>query len=128
MDIEKNEIRDENSALAAQIEMLQTEIEGRAAPYKPDLNLAPSELTQHFPGRSLRFPHADQALQQPPVVGRVVVLPLASDLQAFPDSDTTRSISMVSKPHARYPTPADSWPSQVLGARPMAGKESELSS
>ncbi|XP_034672757.1 transcription factor bHLH47 [Vitis riparia] len=125
VNIEKNELRDENSVLEAQIEKLQTEIKERAALYKPGLNSAPSEfqqteVTQHCPGSSLRFPSADQALQQSSVVGPVLVVPFASDLRAYPEADAPRSISIVSKPHARYPTPGDSWPSQVLGDQPTA--------
>ncbi|KAL6318947.1 hypothetical protein AAG906_001420 [Vitis piasezkii] len=132
VNIEKNELRDENSVLEAQIEKLQTEIKERAALYKPGLNSAPSEfqqteVTQHCPGSSLRFPSADQALQQSSVVGPVLVVPFASDLRAYPEADAPRSISIVSKPHARYPTPGDSWPSQVLGDQPTARQKFELS-
>ncbi|RVW14644.1 Transcription factor bHLH47 [Vitis vinifera] len=89
VNIEKNELRDENSVLEDQIDKLQTEIKERAALYKPDLNSAPSEfqqteVTQHCPGSSLRFPSADQALQQSSVVGPVLVVPFASGLRAYP--------------------------------------------
>lgn len=132
VNIEKNELRDENSVLEDQIDKLQTEIKERAALYKPDLNSAPSEfqqteVTQHCPGSSLRFPSADQALQQSSVVGPVLVVPFASGLRAYPEAGAPRSISIVSKPHARYPTPGDSWPSQVLGDQPTARQKFELS-
>jgi hypothetical protein len=35
--------------------------------------------------------------------------------------------SNVRKPHARYPTAADSWPSQLLGEQQIARKEVQFS-
>lgn len=126
--IEKKELKEENSALETQIEKLQNEIEARVAQCKPDLNIPPlefqqSELMSHFPGHGLGMPAGD-ALQQAPAV---LVVPLHRDLQAYPATDITQPMlkppSHVSKPHARYPTPADSWPSQLLREQPLAGKE-----
>uniref|UniRef100_A0A5B6Z8Q9 Iron-related transcription factor 3 bHLH domain-containing protein n=1 Tax=Davidia involucrata TaxID=16924 RepID=A0A5B6Z8Q9_DAVIN len=115
--IEKNELQDENSALEAQIGKLQSELEERVAQSKPDLNVSPSEFQQ---------PELTHALQQTPIVSPVFVIPIRSDLQAYPEPDaaqlSSKPTSNVSKPHARYPTPADSWPSQLLGKQPESGK------
>ncbi|KAJ9140444.1 hypothetical protein P3X46_031093 [Hevea brasiliensis] len=118
--IEKNELKEENSALETQIEGLQNELETRVAQSKPDLNVSPPEfhhpgLTPHFPGESLGLPASDATLQQAP---HLFVVPFHPDLQAYPLTTTN-----VSKPHARYPTPADSWPSQLLEEQLTARKE-----
>ncbi|KAK4264207.1 hypothetical protein QN277_025416 [Acacia crassicarpa] len=117
--MEKSELKEENSALETQIEKLQGEIEARIAQSKPDLNapppmeLGPPEQTAIFPGECLQLPSVDPTLQQGPAL---LVVPLCPHVQpSFPTSN-----SIVSKPHARYPTPADSWPSQLLGEQPTS--------
>ncbi|KDP31236.1 hypothetical protein JCGZ_11612 [Jatropha curcas] len=117
---EKNELKEENSVLQTQIEGLQSELEARMVQSKPDLNAPPPEfeqpeLTSHFPGDSLRLPTADASLQQ---TSAVFVIPFHHDLQTY-----SVTASNVSKPHARYPNPADSWPSQLLGEQVTARKE-----
>lgn len=102
---------------------MQSELEKRVALSKPDLNVPPPEfhhprLTPHFPGESLGLPAAEATLQQAPAV---FVVPLHPDLQAYP-----RTTSNVSKPHARYPTPADSWPSQLLGEQEQLTARKEV--
>lgn len=133
MSIEKNELREENSALANQIEKLLSELEARVAQSKPDLNVSPPEfqqpeLTSHFPGECLRLPAVEPSLQQAPAV---FVLPIGPDPQAYPLPDvsqlTSKPNSNVSKPHARYPTPADSWPSELLRQQVTTRKEFQLS-
>lgn len=123
--MEKNELKEENSALETQIEELQGEIGARVAQSKPDLNapppmeLEPPEQTV-FSRECLQLPSVDPSLQQGPAV---LVVPFRPHLQpSFPApvvSELT-SNSIVSKPHARYPTPADSWPSQLLGEQPTS--------
>ncbi|KAJ1438941.1 Myc-type, basic helix-loop-helix [Sesbania bispinosa] len=119
--MEKNELKEENCSLETQIEKLQGEIQARVAQSKPDLNapphleLEPPEQT-NFPGQSLQLPTIEPMQQGP----AVLVVPFRPDLQAsFPAPNvaelTPKPTSVVSKPHARYPTPADSWPSQLLG-------------
>ncbi|CAN6714041.1 unnamed protein product [Malus baccata var. baccata] len=128
MTLEKNELRDDNSALETQIEKLQSEIQERVAQSKPDLNAPPCtelrpEVAAHFTGNCIGFPSQEPGLQQPPAV---FVMPVGPDLQAYPQPDvahlTSNTTSHVSKPHARYPTSVDSWPSQLLGEKPTAGK------
>lgn len=123
--VEKNELREENSALEIEIEKLRSELEERIAQSKPDLNVPPPEfqqpeLTSHFPGDCVRLPAVEPSSQQVPAV---FVLPIRPE--ALPDvtQQTFKPNSNVSKPHARYPTPMDSWPSQLLGEQPTARKE-----
>lgn len=119
--IEKNELKEENSTLETQIQKLQSEIGTRVAQSKPDLNEPPlgfqqSELSSHFRGDRPGLPAVEPALQQ---ASALLVVPIHPDIQAYPVPDsmqpTANTNSIVSKPHARYPTPADSWPSQLLG-------------
>ena len=113
--VEKNELREENSVLENQIGKLQGELESRvAAQSTPVLNVPPPEFQQppNFPGDSFRLPAVDAAaaaaLQRTPAV---FVVPICPDhVQGLP-----MTTSNVRKPHARYPTAADSWPSQLLG-------------
>ncbi|CAJ1944071.1 unnamed protein product [Sphenostylis stenocarpa] len=120
--MEKNELKEENCSLETQIEKLQGEINARVAQSKPDLNVHPhlelAPLEQpNFPGQSLQLHTMEPNLQQG---SAVLLVPFPPDLQAsFPASNVTEvapnSTSVISKPHARYPTAADSWPSQLLG-------------
>ncbi|KGN63662.1 transcription factor bHLH47 isoform X1 [Cucumis sativus] len=122
VDIEKTELREETSALASQIEKLQSELQSRAVHSKPDLNVTPpSEFpqqgttVQHFSGECLGLPVMEPTLQQ---THAVFIVPVRPDLPSYPATDATHApimpTSHVSKPHARYPTPADSWPAGLL--------------
>lgn len=132
MTIEKNELREDTSALETQIEKLQSELEERVLQSNPDLNAPPAEfrpeVASHFTGNCLGLPAQEPALQPAPTV---FVMPLHPDLQTYPPADaaylTSNTSSNVSKPHARYPTSVDSWPFQLLGEQPAAGKESRQS-
>ncbi|XWS60568.1 hypothetical protein CRYUN_Cryun07bG0047000 [Craigia yunnanensis] len=121
MNIEKNELEEENSTLETQIQKLQSEIGTRVAQSKPDLNELPpdfqqTELSSHFHGDHSCLPAVEHALQQ---ASSLLVVPIRPNIQPYPVPDSTQPAaqlnSIVSKPHARYPTPADSWPSQLLG-------------
>ncbi|KAJ6706170.1 TRANSCRIPTION FACTOR BHLH47 [Salix purpurea] len=137
--VEKNELREEKSALEHQIGKLHGELQMRAASQsKPDLNAPPPEFLQppHLPADSFRLPSVDAVLQPPhlpadsfrlPSVDAVAlqqtptvfVVPISPDhVQGFP-----MATSNVSKPHPRYPTAADSWPSQLLREKQIARKE-----
>ncbi|PSR89650.1 Transcription factor bHLH47 like [Actinidia chinensis var. chinensis] len=118
--IEKNELQDENSALEAQIGKLRIEIDERVVHSKPDLNVPPQEEpTSHFP--------VEPVIQQAPYVNPVYIIPVRSDLSAYPEPDATqlapRPTSNVSKPHARYPSASDSWPTQLLGKQLEISKQ-----
>ncbi|PRQ16143.1 putative transcription factor bHLH family [Rosa chinensis] len=129
MTVEKNELREDTSALETQIERLQSELQERVRQSKPDLNVPPVEVRQevasHFPGNCVGFPAQESGLQQAPAV---FVMPLHPDLQTYPPADsahlTSKINSNVSKPHPRYPTSVDSWPFQLLSEQPAAGKDS----
>ncbi|KAJ6339190.1 hypothetical protein OIU77_007194 [Salix suchowensis] len=113
--VEKNELREETSVLENQIGKLQGELESRVAAQSiPVLNVPPPEFQPpNFPGDSFRLPALDAsaaaaAMQQAPAV---FVVPIRPDhVQGLP-----MTTSNVRKPHARYPTATDSWPSQLLG-------------
>lgn len=134
MTTEKNELKEENSSLESQIEKLQMELEGRVVQSEPDVNVPPPpefkqpEFASHLVGDSLTMPAVEPALPQAPAV---FVVPLSHDLQAYPLPSATQmasnTTSRVSKPHARYPTSVDSWPSQLLGEQPKSSKESPVS-
>ncbi|MED6170093.1 hypothetical protein PIB30_027557 [Stylosanthes scabra] len=125
--MEKNELKEETSSLETQIEKLQVEIQARVTQSKPDLNAPPqAEIVLpeqgNFTGQSLEFPPMEPNLQQGPAV---FVVPYRPDFQsAFSAPNMTEVTptpsSGVSKPHARYPTPADSWPSLLLGQQPTS--------
>ncbi|XP_038878982.1 transcription factor bHLH47 isoform X1 [Benincasa hispida] len=133
VDIEKNELREETSTLASQIEKLQSELQSRAVHSKPDLNIAPppAEFLQqgttvpHFSGECLGLPVMEPTLQQ---THTVFIVPVRPDLPSYPARDAAHAPTMptshVSKPHARYPTPADSWPAGILkSSQTEASKE-----
>lgn len=126
--MEKNELKEENSSLETQIVKLQGEIQEKVAQSKPDLNvpphleLEPPPEQTNYPGESLHLPTIEPSLQQGPPI---LVVPFRPDFRAaFPAPNvaelTPNPTSAVSKPHARYPTPADSWPSQLLGEQPTS--------
>ncbi|KAJ4824183.1 hypothetical protein Tsubulata_011919 [Turnera subulata] len=121
--VENSELKEENSALEVQIEKLQTELEAKAVQSKPDLNVPAPEFLRaegHFQAESVGLPALDASLQQTPAV---FVVPFRPDLQTYPMTNA----SYVSKPHARYPTPTDSWPSQLLGEQITTRKEVQFS-
>ncbi|XP_062116490.1 transcription factor bHLH47 [Humulus lupulus] len=105
---EKNELREENSTLESQIGRLQGELESRVVQSKPNLNVPPSDCLARPPTEHLGQTHT------------VIVVPLIPDSTQIPSNPSTN----VSKPHARYPTSVDSWPSQLLREQqPKTGKE-----
>lgn len=122
MTAEKNELKEENIALEVQIKKLQNELEERLGQSKPDLNVSPPEswqremLTHFAEGHYSQTPTTDLSSQQQPILGPLYVIPINPDLQAFQKVDATPNNQpiAVSKPHARYPTPADAWPLQLL--------------
>lgn len=129
MTTEKDELKDETSALEAQIKKMQSELDERLAQSKPDLNLTPleywqTEMASHFmEGCLSQLPTADPtSTPQPPILGPLYVIPVGPDLQTFQKADTTTDPHpvAVSKPHARYPAPTDSWPLHLLSKQPEA--------
>ncbi|KAK8710725.1 hypothetical protein V6N13_146038 [Hibiscus sabdariffa] len=106
VNIEKNERKEENSTLETQIRELRSEIGIKVAQSKTNLNEPPPDL-----------PAVGTSLLQPPAL---LVVPLHPNIQSYPMLDSTTQLaaklnSIVRKPHARYPTPTDTWPSKLLG-------------
>ncbi|KAI3933519.1 hypothetical protein MKW92_016940 [Papaver armeniacum] len=126
---EKNELKDENATLESHIESLQSELRERTL-LKPGWDAAvPAQLPINnilpaFSKDHLTIPVVETALQSQPILGPVLVIPLCHDVQASPETEAIQTpnkiLSNVSRPHARYPTPADSWPSQLLGEKQKA--------
>ena len=132
MTVEKNELRDENVVLESQIEKLQTQLQERT-PADLGWNTATAQL-QHtnslsqFSDNQLTSSIVEPALQSPPVL----VIRLHHNAQPCPELQTVQASSKtpsnVSRPHARYPTPSDSWPSQLLVRKPNTTEEDQLKS
>lgn len=105
--MEKNELRDENLALEQEIQRLQEELKekGRSKPaWRGGAEVAPPQ------------PSTAAAAA---VVGPVYVFPINQELAAYSTEPAAagsppKPPSQVARPHARYPTPADSWPGQIL--------------
>ncbi|KAL0364697.1 UNVERIFIED_CONTAM: Transcription factor [Sesamum angustifolium] len=132
--VEKNELQDENSALEAQIGKLRTELKSRVSELQLDLNTVPPEYqsqepASHISDGALMFPLTQPGHPQAQTVNPLRLAALCPNIQACPEIGnegiTPRHISVVSKPHARYPTPADKWPSQLLEKHPESGKQAE---
>ncbi|KAK4427894.1 Transcription factor [Sesamum alatum] len=132
--VEKNELRDENSALEVQIGKLRTELKSRVSELQLDLNAVPPEYQSQEPASHssdgpLVFPPTQPGQPQAQIVNPLHLAAFCSNVQAYPEFSNqgiaSRHMSVVSKPHARYPTPADKWPSQVLEKHPEFGKRAE---
>ncbi|KAJ6791832.1 transcription factor bHLH47-like [Iris pallida] len=124
--MEKNELKDENTALGADIARLQDELRERLQ----------SDPVWHDRSTTTPFPTLPQATSTPlptaqPSVASIYVVPLQQDLQAFrePSADPSppKPPTQVMRPHARYPTPSDSWPLQVLSRNQHSGSSSSNS-
>lgn len=124
--VEKNELKDENTALGADIARLQDELRERLQ----------SDPVWHDRSTATPLPTLPQATNPPlamaqPPVASIYVVPLHQDLQAFPepssDPSPPKPPAQVMRPHARYPTPSDSWPLQVLSRNQHGGSSSSNS-
>ncbi|PKA50727.1 Transcription factor bHLH47 [Apostasia shenzhenica] len=93
--VEKNELQDENGGLQAEIQRLKSEL-----------------LRERIDGD----PASSSSPSLPPPV---FVLPLQQleELPSPPVAKPPSSSHVVSRPHARYPTPCDSWPQEFLLSR-----------
>jgi len=128
--MEKNEMVEENCVLKTQIEKLEGEIKARVAQRGPNLMNVASEMEfaqpekmRKFPGESLQLSTTESTVQQGHAV---LVVPLSNHhgkgaLSAHNIAEnTSKATSTISKPHARYPTPMDSWPLQLLAEQPTS--------
>lgn len=121
---ENNELQVENSAMQDQIVKLQKELKEKMSQVNLDLNIAPPEpkrldLMPLTAEDQLTFSFGEPMLQQPPSGTPVYVIPVSPDFQVHQQPNHTaqlacRPVGSVSKPHARYPSPGDSWPSRIL--------------
>ncbi|KAK6924987.1 hypothetical protein RJ641_009313 [Dillenia turbinata] len=120
---EKNELREETSAMESKVEKLRTEVQERLALSKPDLNVTPeyddqTDLPLAYMKDGPVMPPLDPSLQQTHLVAPFLVIPIGGDVQHYSGTNVTQDTSSprvhVSKPHARYPSVADSWPLQLL--------------
>ncbi|KAI3784823.1 hypothetical protein L1987_43929 [Smallanthus sonchifolius] len=99
--VEKDELKEENIAIEAHIKKLENQIDERVN----SQSLWTSECN--------------------PVVGPVFVLPLQNDPKLYAESKIPETVTKqlgpnVSKPHARYPSPSDSWPLNILSEQSRA--------
>lgn len=127
VDTEKKELQDENASLEAQIRELQNELQERAGEAELDLNAAPPECQHHelippYVDEFSRLPSMELTMKQTQNLKPVYIIPLCSDPSVFQQPGNAEIASIpattVSKPQARYPTPADTWPSQLLEKHP----------
>lgn len=119
--VEKSELTDENSALEVDISKLRTEINSKTK-LQLDLNMAPPEYHNQERGSNnvdsnFIFPVMQHGSQEQ-IVSPSHLAAFCSNIQGYPEVGTeqlaSKNFSIVSKPQARYLTPADKWPSQVL--------------
>ncbi|KAK6913248.1 Myc-type, basic helix-loop-helix (bHLH) domain [Dillenia turbinata] len=121
---EKDELREEQSALKAQIEELQRELDEKTRTTATWDGHLQSETSSNSDRQeeSLVLPSAEGVPQQFPSLGPVYVLPFPPGLQAYHTPETMGFISKipsnVSKPHARYPSSSDTWQAQIFGEHP----------
>ncbi|KAI4342571.1 hypothetical protein MLD38_027184 [Melastoma candidum] len=102
--VEKNELKAENSVMEEQIEKLRNELKARIAESTPDLNELPPDIPQ--PELVPSVPVAEPPLQQ---AHALFIIPLQPEVPSF-----NVPPAQIGKPHPRYPTPEDGWPSQLL--------------
>lgn len=124
MTSENNELQAENSAMQDHIMKLQKELKEKTSQLNLDLNIAPPEpkrldLMPLTAEDQIAVPLGEPILQQPPAATPVYVIPVCPDFQVHQQPNhnaqlACRPVGNVSKPHARYPSPGDSWPSQIL--------------
>ncbi|KAI4329612.1 hypothetical protein MLD38_027980 [Melastoma candidum] len=103
--MEKNELKEENSAVEEQIEKLRDELMARVAESTPNLNEPPPVIVHAELASNI--PEVEPPLQQ---THAVFIVPLQPDVPSYKLQSPN-----ICKPHARYPTPTDVWPSQLLG-------------
>lgn len=119
--LEKDELEEEKTALETEVEKLKVEVQSKVTRCESDLNVNPldfqqPELIPKFVEESVSLAAAQPTLSQG---AAVFVVPVHHELPAFQVPScaevASRPTPNISKPHARYPTPSDSWPSQLQG-------------
>lgn len=126
--METSELKDENSALEAEIGKLRTEINSNTK-VQLDLNITPHEYHNEEGQPQITespfvFPLMQHGLQGQ-IVSPSQLAAFCTNIQGYRESGIQELASkhspVVSKPHARYLTPSDKWPSQVLEKQPELG-------
>ncbi|KAG6529400.1 hypothetical protein ZIOFF_011598 [Zingiber officinale] len=115
--VEKNELQDEKKALRVEVERLQSELNemqsNSMGEWGNKLDLAPSMPVQTQQQPSL--PLYDIVVQQ--------------DFNSLPDAGcsptSAKAPTSVSRPHARYPTPLDAWPLELLSRNQREAHEAQ---
>ena len=121
--VEKNELKDENTVLGAEIERLRNELHERM--HSNPMWHDGAEVALPAPPQPTA---AALPMQQPPV-GPLYVIPLHQELHPFSETGDApappKHPSHVRRPHARYPTPSDSWPLELLSRHQRAAHEAQ---
>ena len=113
--MEKNELKDENITLEAEIARLHNELRERLQS-DPMWHDSSTDQALPAPPTSTAVP-----LPQPPVAPLYMV-PFHQGPQTLPEAATGhKPETQVTRPHARYPTPSDSWPMQILSRHQHSG-------
>lgn len=123
--MEKNELQDEKKALKAEVERLQSELNemqsNSMGEWGNKLDSAPSMLSHSFPTAM-----PVQTQQQPSLPLYDVV---QQDFSSLPDAGcsptSAKAPTPVSRPHARYPTPLDAWPLELLSRNQREAHEAQ---
>ncbi|KAL6952169.1 hypothetical protein U1Q18_048913 [Sarracenia purpurea var. burkii] len=134
---EKDELIEEKSTLETQIEELKSEVQQRIhsksawIDHLQPLHETASHLQEDH--HHLVTPANDDASQPAPILGPMFVVPLHHhDLPVYHESNTLDSMSQlpsnISRPHARYPSSSDSWPSQILAKPSETAQIARISS
>lgn len=135
MSVETKELEDENSVLEAEISELLSqinEIKERTTGSNLDLNLAPPECEEEALPSNVAPDYFSVPANEPAsqtaqtMMNPVYIYPFRPDPRAYPAPGAPAlPASTVSKPLARYPTPTDTWSSQILGKRPRLENETQ---
>lgn len=117
--MERDELQEENSALEAQIVKLKSEIETRLQSLPQDNN---GERLQQVEDHIIVPVINNNTTQAAPVLAPIFVMSLHDNALVQSVPDTAEAVPKlppkVSRPHARYPSPSDSWPSHILSEQP----------
>ncbi|KAL1814733.1 hypothetical protein ACET3Z_017307 [Daucus carota] len=120
---QNNELQMENSAMQDQIEKLQKELKENMSRVNLDLSIAPFEpkeleLMPFIEKDHTKVPIVEPLLQPPAAGTPLYVIRVCPNFPVHHQTSynsqlASRLAGNVSKPHARYPSRGDSWPSRI---------------